>query len=107
MKRVQYLHYGGPEELRLDEVKPLARARGRARNKAPRASFWPPRSGGGQRNDRPARATQARRLIDASRRVRLPCAPAARRGNAVIVHAAAMARSDVAPAACISRIAGA
>ena len=22
MKRVQYLHYGGPEELRLDEVKP-------------------------------------------------------------------------------------
>jgi len=22
MKRVQYFHYGGPEELRLDEVKP-------------------------------------------------------------------------------------
>jgi NADPH:quinone reductase-like Zn-dependent oxidoreductase len=31
MKRVQYLHYGGPEELRLDEVKPPDAGRGQIR----------------------------------------------------------------------------
>jgi len=31
MKRVQYLHYGGPEELRLDEVKHPDPGRGQIR----------------------------------------------------------------------------
>ena len=41
MKRVQYLHYGGPEELRLDEVTPPDAGRGQIRVKVRAAAANP------------------------------------------------------------------
>jgi hypothetical protein len=105
MKRVQYLRYGGPEELRLDEVKPLASAGPRQEQGPPglvlAAAFWrrPAKRSAGQGDSGEA-------ADDASHRVRLPCARPLGVGMPRSFSAVAMARSDVAPAACISRIAG-
>ena len=41
MKRVQYLRYGGPDELRLDEVTPPAPGRGQVRVQVRAASVNP------------------------------------------------------------------
>jgi D-arabinose 1-dehydrogenase-like Zn-dependent alcohol dehydrogenase len=41
MKRVQYLHYGGPDELRLDEVTPPDPERGQVRVQVRAASVNP------------------------------------------------------------------
>jgi hypothetical protein len=38
MKRVQYLHYGAPEELRLDEVTPPDAGQGQIRVQVSRSS---------------------------------------------------------------------